>query len=234
MRRIDRRRREQRLRALAIVGASFALGALTAVGLEWRLDSSSSPASPATLSRDAADGAALDAGREASPAEPGPPTEPRPTATTGAEEGAVAVELRERDFAFPVDDVDPATVHDSFSDARGQRRHEALDIMAPRGTPVRAVEDGRIARLFTSEAGGLTIYQFDPTESFCYYYAHLDRYAAGLREGDPVRRGQVIGYVGSTGNAAEDAPHLHFAISRLTPEKKWWNGEPINPPPLLR
>ena len=100
--------------------------------------------------------------------------------------------------------------------------------------PVRAVEDGRIAKLFTSEAGGLTIYHFDPSETFAYYYAHLDRYAAGLEEGQRVRRGQVIGYVGSTGNASEDAPHLHFAIFRLTPERQWWKGEPINPYPILK
>jgi peptidoglycan LD-endopeptidase LytH len=105
--------------------------------------------------------------------------------------------------------------------------------MAPRHTPVRAVEGGRIQKLFTSKAGGLTIYQFDPTDTFTYYYAHLDRYADGLREGQTVRRGDVIGYVGSSGNASPNAPHLHFAIFRLTPERKWWKGEPINPYPVF-
>ena len=117
---------------------------------------------------------------------------------------------------------------------RGGRRHEAIDILAPRGTPVKAVEDGRIARLFFSKAGGTTIYQFDPTERFCYYYAHLDRYADGLRENDQVRRGQVIGYVGTTGNAPKNTPHLHFAVFRLNAEKRWWEGTPIDPYDLLR
>ena len=106
--------------------------------------------------------------------------------------------------------------------------------MAARGTPVRSVEAGRVARLFKSVAGGLTIYVFDPTEMFVYYYAHLDRYADGLREGQPVARGDVIGYVGSTGNASDDAPHLHFAIFQLDADRKWWQGTPINPYHVLR
>jgi murein DD-endopeptidase MepM/ murein hydrolase activator NlpD len=111
----------------------------------------------------------------------------------------------------------------------GQRGHEAIDILAPRGTPVMAVDDGRIVKLFLSKPGGITVYQFDPTGQFAYYYAHLDRYADGLAEGQTVRRGSVIGYVGSTGNASPEAPHLHFAIFRLGPKKQWWKGEPINP-----
>jgi murein DD-endopeptidase MepM/ murein hydrolase activator NlpD len=130
---------------------------------------------------------------------------------------------------MPVDDVDRDDLRNTFSEARGSRSHEALDIIAPRGTTVRAVEDGRIQKLFTSKAGGLTIYQFDPTQTFAYYYAHLDRYANGLREGQTVRRGETIGYVGSSGNASPDAPHLHFAIFRLGAERQWWKGEPINP-----
>jgi len=135
-----------------------------------------------------------------------------------------------------VQGVRPEQLRDTFGESRaaGERQHEALDIMAPRGTPVLAVEDGRIVKLFTSQQGGLTIYEFDPTESYAYYYAHLDHYAEGLREGEVLRRGQVIGSVGSTGNASRDAPHLHFAIFRLTPEKQWWKGEPINPFGLLR
>jgi murein DD-endopeptidase MepM/ murein hydrolase activator NlpD len=118
----------------------------------------------------------------------------------------------------------------SFSDPRGTaRHHEAIDIPAPRGTPVLAVEDGTIARLFYSQAGGTTIYQFDPSERFCYYYAHLDRYAEGLAEGQEVSKGQVIGYVGVSGNAPKETPHLHFAIFRLTSAKRWWEGTPIDP-----
>lgn len=134
----------------------------------------------------------------------------------------------------PVSGVTVAQLSNTFDDARGQGRvHEALDIMAPRGTPVLAVADGTVEKLFTSDRGGLTVYQFEPSGRHAYYYAHLDRYAAGLDEGDPLEQGQVIGYVGSTGNASEDAPHLHFAIFVLGPEKRWWEGTAINPYPIL-
>jgi murein DD-endopeptidase MepM/ murein hydrolase activator NlpD len=95
------------------------------------------------------------------------------------------------------------------------------------------VADGRIVKLFESVPGGHTIYQFDPTERYCYYYAHLERRAAGLKEGDRVRRGDVIGFVGTSGNAPPDTPHLHFAIYRLGPERRWWQGVPLDPYPLL-
>src|SRR5690606_34267624 len=168
------------------------------------------------------------------PAEPrGAERPPAPTATTGISEAAGIDDLRARTLDIPVAGVDAGDLRDTFADARGSRRHEALDIMAPRNTPVRAIEGGRIVKLFTSAAGGLTIYQFDPTQTYTYYYAHLDRYADGLEEGQTVRRGDVIGYVGSTGNASPAAPHLHFAIFRLTEEKLWWQGEPINPYPVL-
>jgi len=132
---------------------------------------------------------------------------------------------------LPVQGVAASDLRDTFGDGRdgGQRGHEAIDIPAPRGTPVLAVDDGRIAKLFLSQPGGITIYQFDPAGRLAYYYAHLDRYAEGLAQGQAVRRGSVLGYVGSTGNASPDAPHLHFAIFRLGPEKQWWKGEPINP-----
>jgi len=116
----------------------------------------------------------------------------------------------------------------------GSRAHEAIDILAPRNTPVKAIEGGTIARLFESKAGGITVYQFDPTEAYCYYYAHLERYAEGLREGDKVRKGQVIGYVGTSGNAPKNTPHLHFAIFKLTAEKHWWEGTPIDPYDVLK
>ena len=134
----------------------------------------------------------------------------------------------------PVQGVEPADLSDTFGDARGdERMHEALDIMAPAGTPVLAVADGHIEKLFDSDRGGLTIYQFEPSGAWCYYYAHLQSYAPGLAEGQAVRRGDVIGYVGSTGNADPAAPHLHFAIFALTPERQWWTGTPVNPYPLL-
>ncbi|WP_051241668.1 M23 family metallopeptidase [Azohydromonas australica] len=143
--------------------------------------------------------------------------------------------LAERRLLMPVQGVAPAELRDTFGDGRdaGARPHEALDVMAPRGTPVLAVDEGRLVKLFTSVPGGLTIYQFDPSGRYAYYYAHLDRYADGLREGMTLQRGQLVGYVGSTGNANPDAPHLHFAIFRLGPERQWWKGTAVNPYPLL-
>ena len=134
----------------------------------------------------------------------------------------------------PVLGVKAVQLSDTFNETRGgKRRHEALDIVAPRGTPVIAADDGRIVKLFTSIPGGLTIYQFDPSEKLAYYYAHLEGYAADVTEGRQVKRGEVIGYVGTTGNANPATPHLHFAIFELGPEKRWWKGTAINPYPLL-
>jgi murein DD-endopeptidase MepM/ murein hydrolase activator NlpD len=114
---------------------------------------------------------------------------------------------------IPVGGVKFAQIQDTYSQPRGsERMHEALDILAPIGTPVYAVADGKIAKLFTSKPGGLTIYQFDPGEKYSYYYAHLDHYATALKEGQQVKRGDLIGYVGATGNADPSAPHLHFAM----------------------
>ena len=141
--------------------------------------------------------------------------------------------LMQRRLLLPVLDAAPASLQDTFNQARGLHRHEATDIPAPRGTPVVAVDDGTIRKLFKSRPGGLTVYQFDSQEIYCYYYAHLDRYAEGIHEGQAVKRGERLGYVGSTGNASPEAPHLHFAIFKLEPEKKWWTGTPINPYPLL-
>lgn len=136
---------------------------------------------------------------------------------------------------IPVEGIKSSQLIDTFNQSRGtERRHEALDIMAPKGTKVVAVADGKVAKLFHSKPGGLTVYQFDATEKFAYYYAHLDRYAPGIAEGMSIKRGDPIGYVGTTGNADPGGPHLHFAIFALTPEKKWWKGTPLNPYPLLR
>jgi murein DD-endopeptidase MepM/ murein hydrolase activator NlpD len=144
-------------------------------------------------------------------------------------------DLTARHLLIPVQGVAPQALQDTFDDARSEGRiHDAIDIMAPRNTPVLAVEPGKIVKLFTSDKGGLTIYQYDPTETYSYYYAHLDHYAPGLAEGQQVARGQVLGYVGSTGNASPDGPHLHFAITRLNPQKEWWKGDAINPYPILR
>jgi peptidoglycan LD-endopeptidase LytH len=144
-------------------------------------------------------------------------------------------DLARRDLEIPVENVRPEQLTRQFDQLRDStRRHEALDILAPRNTPVRAVEDGRIAKLFLSKAGGITIYQFDPSERYCYYYAHLERYADGLHEGQQVSKGQVIGYVGTSGNAPKNTPHLHFAVFRLTPDKHWWEGTPLDPFDILR
>ncbi len=135
---------------------------------------------------------------------------------------------------IPVAGITVGQLSDTFDDMRGSdRRHEALDIMAPRGTPVLAVADGKVEKLFDSKQGGLTLYQFDRTGTFAYYYAHLDRYAPAVIEGRQLKRGELIGYVGSTGNADPAGPHLHFAVFQLGPEKRWWQGTPINPNPLM-
>jgi peptidoglycan LD-endopeptidase LytH len=224
MRRIDRRRRERLRRRVVNVGLSFALGALVATLLNDRLQrqvtsGSIAPSPIATTGEiDTSTGA------------------PRaPAVEAAAPSLAVAIgALASRNLLIPVEGVAVKQLTDTFNDSRALgRRHDAIDIMAPRGTEVRAVEDGTIAKLFTSKAGGLTIYQFDPTQTFAYYYAHLDHYASGLAERQTVRRGQLLGYVGSTGNASESAPHLHFAIARLGTDRAWWKGDPINPYPLL-
>jgi murein DD-endopeptidase MepM/ murein hydrolase activator NlpD len=157
-------------------------------------------------------------------------------AASGVAVTATAAELaalRTR-MTVPVAGVRPDQIIDSFEDGRGSRRHDALDIMAPRGTPVVAATTGRVLRLFDSEAGGLMIYTADESERFVLLYGHLDRFADGLREGATVTRGQTIGYVGSTGNASPEGPHLHFAVARSNDLTKWWKGTPVNPFELLR
>ncbi|MFY9938736.1 MAG: M23 family metallopeptidase [Silvibacterium sp.] len=132
-------------------------------------------------------------------------------------------------MAPPINGLTLTDLRDSFEEVHNGHRHEAIDIMEPRGTPVHAVASGTIRKLFLSKPGGNTIYQFDETGVYCYYYAHLDRYAEGLREGMRVERGDVIGFVGATGNADARTPHLHFAIFELGPEKQWWKGNPVDP-----
>jgi murein DD-endopeptidase MepM/ murein hydrolase activator NlpD len=135
---------------------------------------------------------------------------------------------------IPVEGIKLSQLSDDFDQPRGkERHHEALDIMAPKGTKVIAAGDGKVVKLFNSKPGGLTVYQFDPTEKYAYYYAHLDRYADGVKEGSVLKRGDLVGYVGTTGNANKDAPHLHFAVVELTPKKEWWKGTSVNPYPML-
>jgi murein DD-endopeptidase MepM/ murein hydrolase activator NlpD len=133
----------------------------------------------------------------------------------------------------PIGGLALTDLRDMFAEVHNGHPHEAIDIQEPRGTPVLAVVSGTVRKLFLSKPGGTTIYEFDEMEVYCYYYAHLDRYAEGLREGMPVERGDVIGFVGSTGNADSRTPHLHFAIFELEPEKQWWKGKAIDPYPAL-
>jgi murein DD-endopeptidase MepM/ murein hydrolase activator NlpD len=142
------------------------------------------------------------------------------------------VEVVTNQLLIPVAGVSASQLSDTFNQARdNDHRHEALDIPAAKGTYVLAVADGKVVKLFESKPSGLTIYQFDVSEKFAYYYAHLDRYAEGIKEGAILKRGDLIGYVGATGNAV--TPHLHFAIFELGPEKQWWKGTAINPYTLL-
>lgn len=143
--------------------------------------------------------------------------------------------LLHRNLGLPIAGLKVSDIRDTFYEGRANGRpHEATDILAPRGTPVLAMEDGTIRKLFTSVLGGLTIYQFDPQQIYCYYYAHLDHYAEGLHEGADVKRGEVIGYVGTTGNAPPNTPHLHLTIYKVGSDKRWWDGVAINPYPVLR
>ena len=141
--------------------------------------------------------------------------------------------LEGRTLAMPVVGAKVLDLRDSFAESRGSRKHEAIDILAVRGTPVVAADEGKVAKLFTSNQGGMTVYQFDRDDTHSYYYAHLDRYADGLHEGQYLARGDPIGYVGTSGNAPPNTPHLHFAIFELGPEKHWWEGKPVNPYPFL-
>lgn len=174
--------------------------------------------------------------READVAEPAPPAPvaapavPAPAVPTLAMGDDEAALLAKR-LTMPVSGVAPGDLTDTFTQARdgGARPHDAIDILAPRGTPVVAVENGTIVKLFESKAGGTTIYQADPSGRFHYYYAHLDSYAPGLAEGQAVRRGDLLGTVGSSGNADPAAPHLHFAIFRVETGQKWYEGRALNP-----
>ena len=180
--------------------------------------------------------AALDAPPPATPAKTPVPADTSATPPAPDAGGAEPVPASAAGaLLLPVQGIAADQLQDTFTDARSEGRvHDAIDILAPNGTPVLAVADGTVEKLFDSVRGGLTVYQFEPSGRYCYYYAHLDRYADGLAEKKTIRRGEVIGYVGSTGNASPEAPHLHFEIHVLGPEKQWWKGESINPYPVLK
>ena len=143
--------------------------------------------------------------------------------------------VRARHLQLPVAGIRPDQLSDSFDEPRdGTRRHHAIDILAPRGTPVLAADDGRVLRVSWNSAGGNTVYTTDADSRIVYYYAHLDRYRDSLVAGMQLSRGDTIGFVGTTGNAPKDIPHLHFQIMRMPHDGKYWNGEPINPFAILR
>jgi murein DD-endopeptidase MepM/ murein hydrolase activator NlpD len=207
-----------------LIASLLLVWAAGATAGSWRSVSAAYAADPAT----------------SAPEPVGPPPRPSPSTSapaagsTGAprralDEAAITT-LRGRRLRVPIDDAEVERLEGMFDRSReGEPPHEAVDIVAPRDTPIHAVEDGTIARLFTSKAGGLTIYQFDPDRRFSYYYAHLERYAPGLAEGQRVMRGDLIGFVGTSGNAPLDTPHLHFAIFELDAERQWWSGRPLDP-----
>lgn len=215
------RRKRRHLRALMFLALAVA-----AVGMACRRDAPPAPMAPPAPTVDVA----------ATPPEgaPAPPqaatTVPiRPAASAGTPAPPADGLL------MPVQGIAPEQLHDTFTEARGTGRvHDAIDILAPAGTPVLAVADGTVEKLFDSERGGTTLYQFNTGRTRAYYYAHLQGYAPGITEHQPLRRGQLIGYVGSTGNASAEAPHLHFAVFDLALEQRWWEGTAVNPYPLLR
>lgn len=139
-----------------------------------------------------------------------------------------------RGLLVPVAGVSASQLSDTFDEGRdGGRVHRALDILAPRGTPVIAADDGRVLRVRPNALGGNTVYATDPEGKVVYYYAHLDAYQPGLAEGATIARGDVLGIVGTTGNAPKDTPHLHFQVMRMPPDGKYWDGDAINPYPLF-
>ena len=228
----------RRWRTVLAAGAVLALCAGLVIGLWFKPAATttqpvavgSTPTAP-VASQPAPVVAVADAVSAPSPANPAlAPNASQPVIPADPSDLSNLSQLRGRNLTLPVTGISAAQLNDTYTQARAAGApHEAIDIMAPNGTPVLAIEDGRIAKLFLSKTGGITLYQFDPDGMYAYYYAHLDRYADGIAEGVSVRKGQVIAYVGSTGNALPEAPHLHFAIFRLGPERQWWRGTPINP-----
>jgi murein DD-endopeptidase MepM/ murein hydrolase activator NlpD len=155
-----------------------------------------------------------------------------PPATTGETASLSDADyLRYRRILLPVAGADMTKVEDTFNDGRdgGDRTHHALDILAPRGTPILSADDGRILRMTSNSLGGITVYAVDPQNRLVYYYAHLDHYNDAMSPGRTIVKGDTLGFVGTTGNAPKDTPHLHFQVMRWPADGKYWNGEPIDP-----
>jgi len=159
---------------------------------------------------------------------------PAPNDTNAVRPTVVELADLASELIVPVAGVQPDALLDTFGEARVGHQHNALDIPAPRGTPVLSAAPGRILKLFTSKDGGLMVYASDPSDRFVLMYAHLDRYAPGIGDGMPLQRGDTLGFVGTTGNAPPNVPHLHFAIARTSNVARWWTGTPVDPRPLLR
>jgi peptidoglycan LD-endopeptidase LytH len=228
------RRQRHRGTPVAIVFVAFCAGMIIA----WWLQAYGPP-KPAT--GDVASDARLKP--DATIAQPDPSTRLKSDRTSGASRMGerpsdkpvgTAGDIPDGRLRVPIEGADVNSWKGAFYERRDGRTHEAVDILAPRNTPVQAVDDGTVAKLFVSKLGGNTIYQFDPNGRLCYYYAHLERYADGLREGQPISRGQVIGYVGTSGNAPPDAPHLHFAVIQLNADRHWWQGRALDPYEVFR
>ncbi|MBV6522146.1 MAG: L-Ala--D-Glu endopeptidase [Gemmatimonadaceae bacterium] len=145
---------------------------------------------------------------------------------------SIAEILARKALMVPIDGMTPEQVTDTYGARRAGGPHRALDLLAPRGTPVLSADAGRVLSLRTNRNGGTTVYAIDTDRRFIYYYAHLSGYRRGLEAGMPLQAGDVIGYVGTTGNAPPDLPHLHFQVMHYRPDK-YWDGEPVNPFPFL-
>ncbi len=211
----------------AVAGRVLAGSAALVLGGALALELPSEPAAPRLLSREPAMGASTARAPAASAPVQVASREPVRIPLAPPAEG------EEGRLGMPVLGLDRGSLVDNFADRRGTRRHLALDILAPRGTPVVAVEDGEVAKVYRHLLGGLSVYQYDRERKRSYYYAHLQGFAPGLAAGDYLRRGDLVGYVGTTGNASPTAPHLHFAILELGPKAKWWKGTPLNPYRLI-
>jgi murein DD-endopeptidase MepM/ murein hydrolase activator NlpD len=239
------RKKKQQAVALIVSCACFILGAIVLINLQppsatftgENLTTSNPPAAsesqPATLQPLIQPPTPPGTEPVAAPAEPAAPVATPPDAASMVAEGDVGY-LRTRSLLVPVAGVTISQLRDSYLDGRSEgRMHQALDIMAALNTPVLATDDGEVMKLFQSDKGGIMIYQSDPSGNYVYYYGHLSRYADGVFDGKQVKRGEVIGYVGDTGNAGAGNYHLHFGISKMRAPGKWSGGAPINPYPLL-
>lgn len=163
------------------------------------------------------------------------PTAKMPVGAPAAAAAPTTVVPALQRLLIPVQGVKATSLVDTYQQARGQgRRHDAIDIVAPRGTPVLASSDGVVMKLFESVRGGTALYELAPDGRTIYYYAHLDRYAPGMAQGRALHRGEVLGFVGNTGDAGPGNYHLHFEVSTTTDPRKYWGGVPQNPYPLLR